>query len=382
MRIKKYIARNLKEGKATILKDLGDDAVILSSRASKKPETGEEFVEIVAAIDEKPTIKRADIVPLLEKRITTLPVHREEIPAKSSPEFSDTAVKILAELADIKYAVRDVQDSVKYRFSASLGEVLGKVYKKLMEAELTEETALEITGKLSAEGLDKDFHKAMIRAREIAVESLTIIPPLQKTDKRRIAVFIGSTGSGKTSALVKIAVVNKLMYGADILIVSADTYKVGGAEQLQTFASIAGISYRSVYNPSELAEIVDNEKQRDLIFVDTTGKSHNNRQHILELGDCIKYSKADLIYLVQSAALGVRTFSKIIEAVGTLNPTAIALTKLDEAEAVGGIVSAMKNYKIPLAYFTAGQQIPDDIEPASKKKLGELLLPDKFFDLK
>ena len=82
---------------------------------------------------------------------------------------------------------------------------------------------------------------------------------------------------------------------------SADTYKVGGSEQLQTYASIAGIPFEAVYNPEDLRGLLSKENKRDFVFVDTIGRNPKTKDHIEGLKDYIKASKPDAIYIVHSS---------------------------------------------------------------------------------
>lgn len=380
MRIKKFIAASLKEGKAQILKELGDDAVILSSRTARDPDSDAEMVEIVAALDETPVkSKRSKLrLPSIEKS-DNMYRRDDELIDSDGKKFLNAVNKIYREIGSLKDMILEVSDSIHYKYIGILGPIFGKLYKALMEADFSEEYALKIVGSLSKKGTINNFEEAVVSARELITKSINIEQPIQKTSERKVVLFIGTTGSGKTTTLIKVAVICRLISKAEVLIISADTHKVGGAEQLQTFSSIASIPFQAVYSPAELKELVSKEVNKDFIFIDTVGRSQQNKDALKEIANFVESADADIVYLVQNATSSKTTLMQILDEFSILKPNAMILTKLDEAASFGTVIESLKVNPIPIAYFTNGQLIPDDIEPASNDKFGKLILPDSLF---
>lgn len=378
MRMKKFTAKSLREGKALVIKELGNDAVILSSRTTRSAETGEEIVEIVAALDEANTRQQRPKLPASSFRFEQNHEETENVSSNENKINNEANAKIIEEISSLRDLVLRMADEVKYKHSGTMTAELSRLYKLFRNSEINEDFALEICGKIYKMGLAYDYEKALEESKNIITESMYFELPLQSSNKRNIVTFVGTTGSGKTSSLIKIAVVCKLLLKSNILIVSADTYKVGGAEQLQTFAAIAGISFQAVYSPEELTELLKTETKRDYIFIDTTGRSQNNKEHLDYIKEFIYAANADYNYLVLNAVSSELTTMKIIDNFEDMKITAAVLTKIDEAVSLGGIAGALKNKKMPLAYFSLGQQIPEDIEPANPDKFSELLFAEQM----
>ena len=372
MKIKKFTAPTLQEGKLLIKKELGEEAVVLSTRTVRNKETGNNMIEIVAAVDD--TAKRALAGRLRAGTATRLGM-KSAAEEESSKKMLENTSQIFEEIAALKDMIGDVSDYVKYRFSGSLGPVFGKVFSELIKADISEDYAQEIIGRLSAEKLGYDFDSAYKRARKILTENIDILPPVKKFDKRKIAAFIGPTGSGKTTTLVKLAIVLKLIIEADVMLVSADIHKVGGIDQLQSYASIAGIPFKAAYTPEEVGVLINSEQQRDFILIDTTGRPHNNKEQLKEIGEMLDSAECDFLYLVESSTSGLSTLKESIKNYKTLKPNALILTKIDETASMGNVIEALRKESLPIAYFTNGQKIPDDIEPATTDFLGEIVLP-------
>ncbi len=373
MKIKKYIANTLTEGKRHIIAELGEEAVILSSRSVSIPETGEEGVEIVAAIDEK-----QDASKLVEdKRSALIKALTRKKAVNSDQSNVSESSDLREEIENIKDLVSEISESMKYRYRGFLNDGFAKLYKNLIDGGLIEKYALEVVARVSSYNQNAKYEEAFATARKLVVERIDTIRPLVKKDKRQVVVFIGHSGVGKTSSLVKIAVVNKILSKSNILLVSADTYKVGGAEQLQTFASIVSMPYKSVYKSEDLSKLLKEETDRDFIFIDTSGKSYKDSDYIQELKSFLDVIQDPIIYLVESAAVNRKTFEISIKTYDKFNPKGLILTKLDESEEIGSIVPILSRSDLPIVYMSSGQRIPEDLEPADRAKLSKLILPDE-----
>ncbi len=381
MKIKKFTAGSLKEGKEKILKELGEDAVVLSSRTVKKPDSEGIIYEIVAAVDDtlvKP-VKSEYKRSIRKDSIADSETSTEELSDENKAELLKNTGQIFNEIGALKDMIESISESVKYRYSEPLGPVFGKVYKALVSADFSENYALNIAGKLSSGFPNIEQDKALEEARKLIVKNIRTLPPLEKGDKRKIVTFTGSTGCGKTTSLVKLAIVMKLVLESDVMVVSADTEKVGGAEQLQTYASIAGIPFRVVYTGEEIKKLLNEENSRDFILIDTTGVSQKDFGKIKEIKDIIDAAGPDYNFLVISAVTGSSVVSQILENFEILKPSALIISKLDEAPVLGNIIESLKNVSLPVAYITNGQKIPDDIEPADTRALSKIVLPDNMF---
>lgn len=384
MRIKKYIASTMKEAMTQMRTELGEDAVILSSRTMSAQGASGTAVELVAALDSETTGTPATLRPIVSSLKSQNEIKAEiteEQPLKT-PENNSAALlqqaafsQLQNEIHSLREMLSDVSDNVRYRYSAALGPMYSRIFKRLRTEDIKEETALQIVGELSSQGPHPDITEAITQARRILLNHISIADPLQNNGERKVVLCVGTTGSGKTTTIAKLAVLMKLVFKANTLIISADSYKVGGAEQLQTFAAIAGIPFQVAYSTQELRQLLRQETQRDFIFIDTTGRSQQNKAQMNDLAATAEAATPDITYLIQSATTSEATIKQVLKSFKNIRPDALILTKLDEAASLGGIIDALEQHRLPLAYLCTGQQIPDDIEPASREQLAEKILP-------
>ncbi|MBI5325368.1 MAG: hypothetical protein HZB41_08890 [Ignavibacteriae bacterium] len=380
MRIKKFISKNLKEGKAKILQELGEDAVILSTRTIQKTEGGIEAIEIVAAIDDSPLKTFKKPAKKNSTKFSDIPFASKYATERGENKFMRATAQIYDELNVLKSMVSDISESVKYIHSNVLPDIFKDIYVCLRKSELSEEFSLKIASELSSRGNISNFTEALSEARILATEHIIIKEPAKRENKRIISAFIGPTGSGKTTSLIKLALVSKLLLKSNVLVISADANKVGGAEQLQTLASVSSIPFLSVNTHLELKNIIEQEQSRDFIFIDTAGASPNDNEGIEKIAQMMKESKPDNIYLVQSVTMSGSSFLKSLSEFSNMNPDSLILTKFDEAPNIGEIIMALKENQIPVSYITTGQKIPEEIEPASRKAISRALLNDELID--
>lgn len=381
----------MKEGIAQMRKELGDDAVILSTR-NVKVDGSDDIIEIIAALDEQLVSRAAELhnesttapkPPVKQQKQSSAKKSSPQLPEKKAdPKEDSDSLNTTAALLQLRNDIREIKEAVTtlagalpYRYAAMISDAARHLYTLLRASDFTDDEALRITGLATAQS-STNSKKILSAAQTIISSDLTVFPALEMRPPVTTVAFIGTTGGGKTTTITKLAAICKLLFKANILIVSADTYKVGGAEQLQTFASIAGIPFLTAYNSQELRQIIKQESKRDFIFIDTVGRSQQRRQHILEIGAYLEAATPDITYLVQSANVSEKTFAEVLERFSPLEPNALILTKLDETAGLGGIISVLRRQKLPLAYFTTGQKIPDDIETARAERLAEFVLPN------
>jgi flagellar biosynthesis protein FlhF len=387
MKIKKFIARSFQAGKIQIASELGDDAVILSSRTSRGPE-GDSIIEIVAAVDENKSEKGGSATPAkrpLKDKIANIEnilsgvvknddTQDESKPVRAYKDLQSSDI-ILRKVESIERSVQEINDTLKYKHSADLHPVLSELYKKLIDSEFEENEVLEAITKIRFNASDPDPDKAENNIYRELLKHISIGKPLTKKDNgtSTVVAVVGTTGNGKTSTLVKLALVSKLVEDANCLLVSADKHKVGGTDQLRTYASIADMDFRTAYTSEEVRHVLMEKNKYDYVFFDTSGKSQNDNKSMLEISDMIKAISPDRTLLVLSTGLSKHTAEDIISKYSIVPLTDIVLTKLDEASRLGGPVTALKKANAPLTYISYGQSIPDDIYPASTNALNRLL---------
>jgi flagellar biosynthesis protein FlhF len=196
-----------------------------------------------------------------------------------------------------------------------------------------------------------------------------------KQDRRpTVAIFIGPTGVGKTTTLAKIAANYSLSQEAKVGMITADTYRIAAVQQLKTYAEILGIPVAVVYSPGEIRKAIEDFSDKDLILIDTAGRSHRSRPQFEEIRELVASSGADEVFLVLSSTGSMKSNREIIKNYGFLDEFKLIFTKADETPTLGTLLNARMMTGKCLSYVTIGQSVPDDIEVASIDKIASNLV--------
>ncbi|MFP4332011.1 MAG: flagellar biosynthesis protein FlhF [Campylobacterales bacterium] len=203
-------------------------------------------------------------------------------------------------------------------------------------------------------------------------------PELRPQGQRKIMMFVGPTGVGKTTTLAKLAARYAFLLEKKnkVGIVTLDTYRIGAVEQLMQYAKKMKLSIDTVLDPPEFVTAINSLKHCDYILIDTVGSSQYDKEKIDALREYL--NKEDSIKidvnLVVSSGTKYEDLSQIYKNFSILDIDTVIVTKLDETSGYGNIFSLMYETKKPVSYFSIGQDVPNDLLPANGDYLVECLL--------
>jgi flagellar biosynthesis protein FlhF len=196
-----------------------------------------------------------------------------------------------------------------------------------------------------------------------------------KNEGPRVLTFLGPTGVGKTTTLAKIAGKMKLSK-ADLKIglLTLDTFRIAAVQQLQEYARIINAPLRVVNDRNQLEHALEEYHQKDLILIDTAGRSQRDEMQMAELREVLSPYQDFRNLLVLSATTKDGDLIEITKRFSQIPLSGVIFTKLDESTNYGSIFNHAIRFKLPLTYLTTGQNVPDDIEKATRDRLIDLLL--------
>lgn len=347
MIIKRYIVDNMNEAMIKIRYELGNDAVIVSQRKIRQKGILGIFkhkrIEVTAAVDEK---------------------------NKSYTKKTENNEDIHKEISELKDMVQNLTNNSVEKENKK--ESIGRSKKKLLNYDIPQDIVDEIDKRIKDKNGDK-----RLSAKLYNKEMLEVIKDLiNVTDSMegRVQVFIGPTGVGKTTTIAKLASNYTLYKNKKVGLITLDTYRIGAVEQLKAYADILNVPFGVIISTKDIPAVMEKMKDRDIIFVDTMGRNSKNIMQLSEIRNYIDELKADGIHLVVSMTTKNNDVKKIIDNYSKLNYTSVILTKVDETDSFGLVLSSMYYSKVPVSYITVGQNVPEDIEKANKDKFIKLIL--------
>ena len=365
---KTYRAGTLKEALAQVRRDLGGGAVILGTREVRRRRIfglGTREVVEVTASDGSSTADR--------------PGSASSPPPVAVPASSEALHSHFGEQLSRLHAM--VEDLSKHgRLDHLLPDLPGELvptYASLLEADVPEALARRLV-RYIAERLEPDEARRPEAVRDAlceAVESaIQIAPPIAVAGTRRVVALVGPTGVGKTTTVAKLAANFKLAHGLKPGLVTVDTYRIAAVEQLRTYAEIIDLPLAVANAPGEMRRAIDELGDVDLVLIDTAGRSPRDEVKIRELADFLAAAQPDEVHLVLSAVAGERSLRAAVERFAVVHADRLILTKLDEADGLGGVLAVLGHADRPVSYLTTGQAVPDDIEPANRSRIARLIL--------
>lgn len=363
-----YRAGTLKEALAQVRRDLGGDAVILGTREVRRRRML--------------GLGRKELVEVTASGAAAASGSGSGSPAPTAPAPRPTAA-LQAQFGEQLSQLHAMVESLSQhgRLDHLLPDLPGDLvptYAALLEAEVPEGLARRLVRHV-AERLEPEQlgRPELVRAALVdAVEGcVPIAPPIAVVPgTRRVVALVGPTGVGKTTTVAKLAANFKLAHGLRTGLVTVDTYRIAAVEQLRTYAEIIDLPLAVANAPGEMRRAIADLGEVDLVLIDTAGRSPRDEVKIRELADFLAVVRPDEVHLVLSAVAGERSLRAAVDRFALVRADRLILTKLDEADGLGGVLSVLGQADRPVSYLTTGQAVPDDIEPADRSRLARLIL--------
>jgi flagellar biosynthesis protein FlhF len=191
----------------------------------------------------------------------------------------------------------------------------------------------------------------------------------------RITALVGPPGAGKTSTLAKLAIMRGLAIQRPVRLLSIDHYRIAAAEQLRTYAAILGVPFTLAETTVALAQAIDAAPPETLLLIDTPGYTAASLDESGQ--DLVSFlrGRQDIdTHLVLTASMRQADLQRTVDLFQAFQPAKLLFTRLDETDATGSMYCEAARTGKPLSFFSTGQVIPEDMEPATKARIIALLV--------
>lgn len=430
MKVKKFVAGDMRTALNNVKDELGPDAVILSNR------TVNDQVEILAVMDydedlmndaitenknlqrpgsaaahyeqaaadrfrqeqlstpqqaaSTPTAVENNVADLSAQNNTVTPVNQfeqtvDQDVAQATVSDESQAAGLLQQGTQSIQGISEMQSELKslrtilenQHVLSEWGDIARQhplripLYKRFTEMGLSQDVC-----KYLVKGLDEstDIEQAMQAALKQLVHQLPIAED-DIVNRGGVYAMVGPTGVGKTTTIAKLAARFSMRHGQrHVALISTDNYRIGAHEQLMTYGRLLGVPVHTAKDDQELDQHLRRLHDKKLVLIDTAGMSQRDvrlTEQFAHIGGYGSGNSSSIIkpYLVLSANAQLATLDEAIKSFKQANLAGCILTKLDEAVSLGGLMSAMIKHHLPAAYVSNGQRVPEDLQPARARDL-------------
>lgn len=386
MKIKRFEARDTKTAVAMVKKEMGEDAVILANKTLSTGKDGKSRVEVVAAMDydlealtsipsqhddtSQQSAAEADGYDYSAVRRTKAPDNKP-IPL-SSPRARRTWPEADSIRSDHKSGSEDISfeaHDLRMRFASLLNR---QGQPKPHNPAVTGGKSSTPKPVRSKAATPKPEDVA--RWRNQVVDQIQLKPLTIQSGNQTptVLALVGATGVGKTTTAAKLAAWFSLREQCKVTLLSMDCYRIGATDQLRTYAKIMRMPCEVVLRKKDLRNALARHSDKDLIIIDTAGKSPYDRQHITELQEWFSVHEEIEPYLTLSATTKKEDLATVIKTYAPLALSGLVLTKLDETRAYAALCQQVAASSLPVSSLCTGQRVPEDFLMASKDVLHTL----------
>jgi flagellar biosynthesis protein FlhF len=364
MRLKSFFANTIEEAIGLARQELGPDAMLVNSKrtGAEAQHLGMYEVVVCGETEERGRRKTPEGETELGK----------DGRSGASRPFTGAAEKLSQDVWEIRQQMEKLAltlaRSGRGPGSVAFDPELSRAFTALTDAELDTELAYDIVGKLSspvtAGTLRSELAKLVTADSALGNEGAPA----------RAVALIGPPGSGKTSALVKLAVQQGIGAGRSVEILTTDTFRIAAAEELRSYAAILGIGCQVLETPAGLARAITEFRTKDLILIDTPGLCQAEWAACEELAELMSAHGSIDAHLVLSASMRAADLRRIAEQYSIFRPRKLLFTHMDETQTFGPLVSRSARMALPVSFLSRGQRIPEDLEAARPDLLLDLVL--------
>ena len=381
MRVERFEDNSMNKVLAKVRATMGSSAVLISSRS----ENGR--TEVIAAQDYDPD--------KLEEALADLERRKQENEANPPPSLD-----LLWEVVDNEQELKkqrgrgneNIQNSNQVtapieieKFESMAAEI--SRLRELFEGELTyaarnenvpQPNEEELMERLKCAALGDDLCQKIVK-KVLPCKTLELgwrkvqqilcrVIHISREDVRQdggVIALVGTSGVGKTATAAKIAAQFALRHGRNqIAFITTDTNRVGGQSQLIALGAVLGIPVQVLNSHKEIPDALASFAERKLVLIDTAGINQRDRKGIARLQELVRQNPTVKPYLVLSANMQETIIADTLQFFAAIGLAGSIITKLDESSSLGPVLSGLIRHKLPIAFISRGQKVPEDLQRA------------------
>ncbi|MCA8109169.1 flagellar biosynthesis protein FlhF [Burkholderia semiarida] len=330
-----------------------------SPAATKRtPDTGAAYAARAADRTRLPSDAAAAVADAVKSRIERI--------------VNDT---VMHELGELRGMMEEQFDSLMWHDRQRRSAVHGALTKHLFAAGFSAQLVRMLVDNLPAGDGAQTFEQAAEWAQSVLASNLPVLDSEDALMERGgVFALMGPTGVGKTTTTAKLAARCVMRFGASkVALLTTDSYRIGGHEQLRIFGKILGVPVHAVKDAGDLALALSELRNKHIVLIDTIGMSQRDRAVSDQIAMLHGANAPVQRLLLLNATSHGDTLNEVVQAYRSAGEhpdlAGCILTKLDEATHLGGVLDTVIRYKLPVHYVSTGQKVPENLYVASTRFL-------------
>ncbi|MBZ5789999.1 flagellar biosynthesis protein FlhF [Burkholderia contaminans] len=282
---------------------------------------------------------------------------------------------VMQELGELRGMMEEQFDSLMWHDRQRRSAVHGALTKHLFAAGFSAQLVRMLVDNMPSGDGAQTFEQAAEWAQSVLAANLPVLDSEDALMERGgVFALMGPTGVGKTTTTAKLAARCVMRFGASkVALLTTDSYRIGGHEQLRIFGKILGVPVHAVKDAGDLALALSELRNKHIVLIDTIGMSQRDRAVSDQIAMLHGANAPVQRLLLLNATSHGDTLNEVVQAYRSAGEhpdlAGCILTKLDEATHLGGVLDTVIRYKLPIHYVSTGQKVPENLYVASTKFL-------------
>ncbi|MBU9377770.1 flagellar biosynthesis protein FlhF [Burkholderia multivorans] len=287
---------------------------------------------------------------------------------------------VMHELGALRGMMEAQFDNLMWHDRQRRSPVHGALSKHLFAAGFSAQLVRMLVDHLPAGDGAQTFDAALEWAQSVLAANLPVLGSEDALMERGgVFALMGPTGVGKTTTTAKLAARCVMRFGASkVALLTTDSYRIGGHEQLRIFGKILGVPVHAVKDAGDLSLALSELRNKHIVLIDTIGMSQRDRAVSDQIAMLHGASTPVQRLLLLNATSHGDTLNEVVQAYRSAGDRAdlagpdlagCILTKLDEATHLGGALDTVIRYKLPVHYVSTGQKVPENLYVATTRFL-------------
>ena len=298
-------------------------------------------------------------------------VERQNIPLNVEGGFSEKLREIVEEVA---VKINGFPTIVKEH------ENLEKIKEILKDNDFSDDYINILVGTIKKEVTVEELENYSVLSKKVLdyIAASINVKDFEPIPKKKVIVFVGPTGVGKTTSLFKLVALHFVHVQSckntkpNIHVITTDGYKIGAVHHKEKYCASIDLSFSVVDTPNELRSTIDvNKDVMDLLFIDSSGRNPNDKMQLAEVNKFLSVIDKNLaeVHLVINAGTKMKDIELIMDKYKCCSYDYVIVSKLDETTDAGNVVSVLSKCGVPISYITTGQKVPTHISFATRRNI-------------